>query len=247
MTVTRQAHLLRVYVNAREQGPQGPVYQSIVRTARASHLAGASVFLVDLSFGTHRRLRDVNSDYLFVDVPVVIEMVDAPEAVEAFRQRIAPLLADSFATEEKAEVWHYGHHEGPRERTSQTDHPSPAVPAFQEDPTMPVGQEAQRVTVYLGSSDTWHGANLASAIVERCRQMGLAGATASLGVMGFGKHSRIHRAHMLGLSEDLPERIEIVDRPDRIARLLPVLQEMVQGGLVIVQTVHVLNGQEHLS
>jgi uncharacterized protein len=105
---------------------------------------------------------------------------------------------------------------------------------------MPTETEAQRVTIYIGSSDTWHGRNLATAIVERCRTLGIAGATASLGVMGFGKHSRIHRAHFLGLSEDLPERIEIVDQPDRIAQLLPVLEEMVAGGLIILEDVRAL-------
>jgi PII-like signaling protein len=75
--------------------------------------------------------------------------------------------------------------------------------------------------------------------------MGLAGATASLGVMGFGKHSRIHRAHLLGLSSDLPERIEIVDRPDRIAQLLPVLQELVGGGLVILEDVQAVRYRDH--
>jgi PII-like signaling protein len=105
---------------------------------------------------------------------------------------------------------------------------------------MPIEGQAQRVTVYIGSSDTWHGRNLALAIVEHCRKMGIAGATASQGVMGFGKHSRIHRAHLLGLSQDLPERIEIVDRADRIAALLPVLQEMVGGGLIVVEDVQVV-------
>ena len=86
---------------------------------------------------------------------------------------------------------------------------------------MQIEGEAQRVTIYIGSSDTWHGQNLALAIVERCRTLGMAGATASRGVMGFGKASRMHRAHLLGLSEDLPERIEIVDRPERIASFCP--------------------------
>ena len=112
---------------------------------------------------------------------------------------------------------------------------------------MEIEGEAQRVTVYIGSSDTWHGSNLAIAIIDRCRKLGIAGATASLGVMGFGKHSRIHRAHLLGLSQDLPECIEIVDRPDRIAELLPVLEEMVGGGLIIVQNVQALHYQHHAS
>ena len=92
----------------------------------------------------------------------------------------------------------------------------------------------------MGSSDTWHGQNLALAIVERCRAMGMAGATASRGVMGFGPHLRLHRAHMLGLSEDLPERIEVVDRPERIVRLLPALEEMVGEGLVVLEDVRVV-------
>lgn len=100
--------------------------------------------------------------------------------------------------------------------------------------------DAQRVTVYLGSSDTWHGANLAAAVVQRCRELGMAGATVTKGLMGFGAHSRLHRAHLFGLSEDLPERVEVVDRPERVRALLPVLAEMVTQGLIVVEDVHVV-------
>ncbi len=110
---------------------------------------------------------------------------------------------------------------------------------------MHIEGEGQRVTVYIGSSDTWHGGNLAVAIVERCRKLGFAGATASRGIMGFGKNSRIHRAHILGLSEDLPEKVEIIDRADRIAQLLPILEEMVAGGLVVVEDVHIVRYEHH--
>src|SRR5690348_8631411 len=105
---------------------------------------------------------------------------------------------------------------------------------------MPIEGEAQRLTIYVGSGDTWHGQNLALAIVERCRSLGLAGAMACRGVMGFGKNSRIHRAHFLGLSEDLPERIEVIDRPERLAPIVPTLEEMVGGGLIILEDVHVI-------
>ena len=109
---------------------------------------------------------------------------------------------------------------------------------------MMIEGDARRVTIYVGSQDTWHGKNLAAAIVERCRSMGMAGATLTRGIMGFGKNSRIHRAHLLGLSDDLPERIEVVDRPERIDELLPVLDEMVGGGLIVVEDVHVLRYRE---
>jgi PII-like signaling protein len=103
---------------------------------------------------------------------------------------------------------------------------------------MPLEGDVQRVTIYVGSSDTWHGQNLASAIVAACRKLGLAGATAARGFMGFGHQSRIHRAHLLGLSEDLPERIEVIDRPEKIAAILPQLEAMVGGGLIMVDDVH---------
>ncbi len=101
--------------------------------------------------------------------------------------------------------------------------------------------DARRVTIYVGSKDTWHGRNLAESIVERCRTSGLAGATVVRGIMGFGKHSRIHRAHLLGLSDDLPERIEIVDCRERIDVILPLLDEMVGGGLILVEDVRVVH------
>jgi uncharacterized protein len=110
---------------------------------------------------------------------------------------------------------------------------------------MIIDGSAQKVTIYVGSQDLWHGRNLAVAIVERCRELGLAGATMTRGVMGFGKHSRIHRAHLLGLSDDLPERIEVIDSPERIALILPILDEMVDGGLVLVQDVEVVHYRHH--
>jgi uncharacterized protein len=100
--------------------------------------------------------------------------------------------------------------------------------------------DARRVTIYVGSQDTWHGQNLAAAIVERCRALGIAGATLTRGIMGFGKNSRIHRAHFLGLSDDLPERVEVVDHPEQIDALLPALDEMVGGGLIMVEDVQVI-------
>jgi PII-like signaling protein len=85
------------------------------------------------------------------------------------------------------------------------------------------------------------------AIVDRCRAMGLAGATASLGVLGFGRSSVIRRAHLLGLSSGLPEKIEIIDRPEKIAEILPVLEEMVEGGLIVVQDLRAVRHAHHPS
>src|SRR5207244_7347648 len=91
------------------------------------------------------------------------------------------------------------------------------------------------VRIYIGEADNWHGQALYNAIVERARKEGLAGATVTRGIEGFGANSRIHTASILRLSEDLPIKIEIVDLVDRIARFLPLLDDMVTEGLITVQ------------
>lgn len=101
--------------------------------------------------------------------------------------------------------------------------------------------EGKLVRVFIGESDTWHGTPLYQAIVRRVREEGLAGATVIRAVEGFGASSHLHSASILRLSEDLPLVIEIVDTQDRIERILPVLDEMVTDGMVIVEGVHVIS------
>ena len=71
--------------------------------------------------------------------------------------------------------------------------------------------------------------------------MPLAGATVLRGPMGFGKSSRLHTAKILRLSMDLPVVIEIVDSEENISRFLPVLDEMMQGGLVTLEKMRVID------
>ena len=105
---------------------------------------------------------------------------------------------------------------------------------------MKIEGEAQRVRVYIGESDHWHGKPLFAAIVERCRQEGLAGATVLRGIEGYGAHTRIHTARILRLSEDLPVVVDIIDRAERIERLLPILDEMVTEGLITLENIHIV-------
>ena len=100
--------------------------------------------------------------------------------------------------------------------------------------------EGQLLRIFIGESDRWHGKPLYEAIVLTAREHGLAGVTVLRGVMGFGAHSRIHTAKVLRLSEDLPVVVEIVDKPDRIASILPVLDDMVAEGMITAERVHVI-------
>ena len=72
-------------------------------------------------------------------------------------------------------------------------------------------------------------------------EMHLAGATVLRGPMGFGKSSRLHRVKILRLSMDLPLVIEIVDAVGKVKAFLPVLDEMMKGGLVTLEKVRVVD------
>ena len=103
-----------------------------------------------------------------------------------------------------------------------------------------IPEEAQRLTIYIGEGDRWQNIPLYEAIVIKARELHMAGATVLRGPMGFGADSRIHTTKILRLSEDLPMVIDIVDRPDKIAALIPHLEQMVKGGLVTLEDVRVL-------
>jgi len=99
--------------------------------------------------------------------------------------------------------------------------------------------DARLLRIFVGESDTYDGRPLYQAIVETLRREGLAGATVLRGIEGFGKSSRLHTAHILRLSEDLPIVIECVDTGDKVEGVLPSLDEMIGDGLVTLERVEV--------
>jgi uncharacterized protein len=105
---------------------------------------------------------------------------------------------------------------------------------------MKIEGEALLLRIFIGESDNWKGKPLYQAIVLMAREEGLAGATVLRGLEGFGANSRIHTARILSLSEDLPIVVELVDKEDRIRRILPVLDEMVSEGLITLEKVQVI-------
>ena len=106
---------------------------------------------------------------------------------------------------------------------------------------MHLPHEATLLRIFIGESDRWHHQPLYEAVVLKARELHLAGATVLRGPMGYGKSSRLHTAKILRLSMDLPLVIEIVDSEEKIQAFLPVLDEMMKGGLVTLERVRVID------
>ncbi len=110
---------------------------------------------------------------------------------------------------------------------------------------MNLPHEAVLLRIYLGESDRWKHQPLYEAIVLKAREMHMAGATVLRGPMGFGKSSRLHTAKILRLSMDLPLVIEMVDSEEKVQGFLPILDEMMKGGLITMERVKVIDYRAH--
>jgi PII-like signaling protein len=106
---------------------------------------------------------------------------------------------------------------------------------------MNIPEDGYLLRIFVGESDRHGHYPLYESIVLQAREAGLAGATVLRGVMGFGKHSILHTAKILRLSEDMPMIIEIVDSLDKIEKFLPVLDELIKDGLVTIEKVRVIH------
>jgi PII-like signaling protein len=106
---------------------------------------------------------------------------------------------------------------------------------------MHLPHEAMLLRILIGESDRWQHQPLYEAIVLKARETHMAGATVLRGPMGYGKSSRLHTSKILRLSLDLPIVIEIVDSEEKINGFLPIIDEMLQGGLVTLEKVKVID------
>jgi len=105
---------------------------------------------------------------------------------------------------------------------------------------MHLPEDALLLRIFIGESDRYRHRPLYEAIVLKARELQLAGATVLRGPMGFGASSRIHTAKIIQLSMDLPLVIEIVDTEEKINGFLPILDEMMKGGLVTLEKARVI-------
>lgn len=100
--------------------------------------------------------------------------------------------------------------------------------------------KARMVRIHFGEDDTWNGKPLFRAIVEKCRELDIAGATVFRGIEGYGASTLIHRSHLLSFSSDAPVMVSVIDSEEKIQKLLPHLEQMIREGLIAISDVEVI-------
>jgi len=111
MQIPEDAVLLRIFIGESDRHGHQPLYEAIVLKAREMQMAGATVLRGPMGFGKSSRLHTAKIMRLSMDLPLVIEIVDSEEKVNAFLPALDQMMGGGLVTLEKAKVIHYRHRE----------------------------------------------------------------------------------------------------------------------------------------
>ena len=104
--------------------------------------------------------------------------------------------------------------------------------------------KAKLIRIHFGEDDKFRGKPLHEAIVQKCQELDMAGATVYRGFEGYGASTRIHRGHGFLFSSDAPIVVTIVDSEEKVRQLIPHLDAMLGEGLIAVSDVEVIRYQK---
>jgi PII-like signaling protein len=243
MSLAGENILLRAYLENADRSPHTPTYQRIMQAARKEKLAGATVLRGIFGVGYHGIIK--TSPWSIVEhVPMIVEIVDTAEKITNFvRGALDKVMLDGLVTLERAAVMMY------RRRSADQPNnlvlagaltPLSTVPRIEPGSHMKINENGVLLRVFIGESDKFEHKPLYEAIVQKVRELDLAGATVLRGTEGFGANSVVHTSHLLAMSTDLPIVIEVVDAEEKIKLLLPHLETMVQEGMITMEYVMIL-------
>jgi hypothetical protein len=109
MNLPEDAVLLRIFIGESDRWKHQPLYEAIVTKAREMHLAGATVLRGPMGFGKSSRVHTAKILRLSMDLPMVIEIVDTEDKINAFLPELERMMGGGLVTLEKAKVLHYRH------------------------------------------------------------------------------------------------------------------------------------------
>ena len=107
MQIPKESVLLRIFIGENDRHNHQPLYEAIVLKAREAHLAGATVLRGPMGFGKSSRLHTAKILRLSTDLPIVIEIVDSQEKIQAFLPALDEMMAGGLLTLENVKVIDY--------------------------------------------------------------------------------------------------------------------------------------------
>ncbi len=201
-----------------------PLYLAVLNYLFYRGVSGATVTKGVAGFGSHHHMHAARILEISDNLPVKIEFVEEAGRLEALLPKLAQMAGDGLIEMQDTTI-------------------VAAAPSEAADAPLPhvaIAGRARLMQIFIGESDRWRGKSLYDAIVESLRTNDLAGVTVYRGICGYGAHRRFHKEKRMSLSQDLPIILSVIDEEAKIRAYLPVLEQMVGEGLVVLSDVDVI-------
>lgn len=214
-----------VYVGEDQQYHGHSVYAAILDFLFYRGVSGATITRGIAGFGADHHMHTTRLVELAENLPIKIEFIETAEKVD----ELLPKLGDMVGTG-LIEI-----HDTTVIKPAQQGTKSAATP-----PSLKREGKAKMMRVLVGENDKWRGKPLHEAIVQSLRANEIAGVTVYKGILGYGANRRIHKESTLSLSHDSPVLISVIDTEDNLRAYIPILDQMVQQGLVALSDVDII-------
>ena len=219
------ARKVSIYVGEDQQYHGHSAYAAILDFLFYRRVSGATITRGIAGFGADHHMHTTRLVELAENLPIKIEFIESPETVNELLPKLAEMAGTGLV------------------EVQDTTVVKPAEPKAKRAavaPTFKRESRAKMMRILVGANDKWRGMPLHEAIVQSLRANEIAGATVYRGILGYGANRRIHKDSTLSLSHDAPVLISVIDTEEKLRAYFPVLDEMVQQGLVALFDVDVV-------
>lgn len=189
-------------------------------------VSGATVMKGVAGFGADHHLHSSSSVEISDHLPLKIEFIESREKVNELLGKLEELAGSGMIEMQETTV----------AKPAQPSRAKKAAPTAH----LKIEGKARMMRIYIGESDKWNDRPLYQALVEAMRANDIAGVTVYRGILGYGAHRRIHKDKPLHLSRDSSIMLSAVDSEERLHSFLPMVEQMVAEGLVVLSDVEII-------
>lgn len=218
------AKKVTIYVGEDVRHRGEPLYLAVLNYLFYHSVSGATVTKGVAGFGADHHLHTARILEVSENLPVKIEFVERPDRLDELLPKLLQIVGEGLVEIQDTTILKAATAKG-----HETVLPHVALRG-----------KAKLMRIYVGADDKWRGKPLHDAIVESLRANDIAGATVYRGICGYGAHRRFHKEKRTSLSSDLPIMLSVIDEEAKIQKYLPVLEQMMEEGLVVLSDVDVI-------
>lgn len=227
MLTAGPAKKVTIYVGEDHQFHGQSVYSAILDFLFYRGVSGANVVRGVAGFGADHHMHTMRIERLTENLPIKIEFIESPEKVEELLPKLHEMVGTGMIEMQDTTVL-----KPPELSGGEASRPTP--PALRRE------GKAKLMRIFVGENDKWNGKPLHRALIESMRANEIAGVTVYQGILGYGANRRIHKETTLNLSHDRPIMLSVVDTEERLGAFFPILDGMVQQGLVVLSDVDII-------